>query len=215
MSFYINNSNPNRPCSINSGALNNICEKVLIEVDKVFDACLSREDNVQYTLNLTNFNPASPTYPLTFVTADSIPTQPATITATSIERIEGRPNFANVSLTITIPLQVNFTDANGKPVTASASIVVNKSVVLFMPTDSLTPLQVSASAFFSGQIGTLTNDTTLNVTGCLQIIIKVLARVDILVPSFGYPCLPPCHELDNSQQSCPNFFNQPIYPMVR
>ena len=212
MSFFINNNNPNRPCQINSNALSGVCEKVLIEVDKIFDACLSREDNVQYILSLSNFIPTTYAEPLTFVTADSIPTQPATITQTSIERIDSRPNFANVSLTLSIPVQVNFNDANGNPVTANATITTTRSVVLFMPQDSLTPLEVRASAYFSGQIGVLSDATTLTVTGCLQIIIKVIANVDILVPSFGYPCLPPCHELDVTPQTCQNFFNQPIYP---
>ena len=215
MSFYINNNNQNRPCTINSNALNGICEKVLIEVNKVFDACLSRDDNLPYSLVLTDFFPASPALPLTFITADSIPTQPVVITATSIERIESRPNFANVSLTIAIPIQVNFNDANGAPVTARSTLTVTKSVVLFMPQDSLTPLQISANAFFSSQIGTLIDGNTLNVTGCLQVIVKVIAQVDILVPSFGYPCLPPCHELAQTDQNCPNFFNQPIYPIPR
>lgn len=212
MSFYINNTNPNRPSAINSSALNGICEKVLIEVNKVFDACLYREENEPYTLTLSNFVPASPTYPLTFVTVDSIPSQPATLTSASIERLESRPNFANVTVTMSMPIQVNFTDANGVSGTASATFTINRTVILFVPPDSLSPVQVSASAFFSSQLGTFSDSTTLTGTGCLQIIIKVVALVDLLVPTFGYPCLPMCQMVDNNANVCANFFSQPIYP---
>jgi hypothetical protein len=217
MSFYINNTNPNRPSSINASALNGICEKILIEVNRVFDACLFREDNEPYTLNLSNFVPANPTYPLTFVTADNIPGQPATITSASIERIESKPNFANVTVTLSIPVQVNFTDANGTPGTATSNLVVTRTVVLFVPQDSLSPVQVSAVAFFSSQIGSFTDNTTVSGTGCLQVITKIVALVDVLVPTFGYPCLPPCHTIENNNAStvCPGFFNQPIYPNTR
>lgn len=212
MSFYINNTNPNRPSAINASALNGICEKVLIEVNKVFDACLYREDNESYTLNLSNFVPANPIYPLTFVTADSIPGQPATLTSASIERLDSRPNFANVTVMLSIPIQVNYTDANGVSGTASATLTTSRTVVLFVPPDSLSPVHVSASAFFSSQLGTFTDNTTITGTGCLQIIIKIVALVDLLVPSFGYPCLPACQMVDNNANVCANFFSQPIYP---
>ncbi|MDD2227597.1 MAG: hypothetical protein PHH71_03360 [Clostridia bacterium] len=215
MSFYINNSNPNRPGVINSSALNSICEKVLIEVNKVFDACMTREENDPYILTVSNFNPANPTFPLNFITVDSIPNQPATIVSANIERLENKPNFANVTVNFSIPLQVNYTDANGVSGTASSTLNVTRTSVLFVPQDSLSPIQVSAFAFFSSQIGTFTDNNTLSVTGCLQVIIKIVALVDLLIPSFGYPCLPPCHEIKENASACPSFINQPIYPGTR
>lgn len=214
MSFYVNNSNPNRPSAINSSALNGICEKVLIEVNKVFDACLYREDAEPYTLSLSNFVPASPVYPLTLVTVDSIPGQPATLTSANIERLDSKPNFANVTATLSIPLQVNFTDANGVSGTASATLTTSRTVVLFIPPDSLSPISVSASAFFSSQLGTFSENSSLTGSGCLQIIIKIVALVDLLVPTFGYPCLPACQMVDNNANVCANFFRQPIYPIT-
>ncbi|MDD2445703.1 MAG: hypothetical protein PHX09_02715 [Clostridia bacterium] len=216
MSFYINNTNPNRPSSINASALNGICEKILVEVNKVFDACLFREDNESYTLNLSNFVPENPTYPLTFITADSIPGQPAIITSANIERIDSKPNFSNVTVSLSIPVQVNFKDANDVNGTATSNLVITRTVVLFVPQDSLSSVQVSAVAFFSSQIGSFTDTTTVSGTGCLQIITKIIALVDVLVPTFGYPCLPPCQTIENeSNVACPGFFNQPIYPNTR
>lgn len=215
MSFYINNSNPNRPGAINASALNGICEKVLIEVNKVFDACMSREEDDPYTLTVSNFNPANPTYPLNFITVDSIPNQPATIVSANIERLEQKPNFANVTVNFSIPLQVNYTDANGVHGTASSTVNITRTVVLFVPQDSLSPVQVSAFAYFSSQLGSFTDNNTISVTGCLQIIIKIVALVDLLIPSFGYPCLPPCHETSESSSACPNFLTQPVYPGTR
>jgi len=211
MSFYINNANPNRPCAINASALNCICEKVLIEVNKVFDACLIREENEPYTLTLSNFVPANPTLPLTFITADSIPSEPAIVTSANIERLDCRPNFANVTVTLSIPIQVNYQDANGVAGTASATLVVTRTVVLFVPPESLSPVQVSSFAYFSSQVGTIT-DSTVTGSGCLQIIIKIVSLVDLLVPTFGYPCLPICQMVDSNANACPNLLCQPIYP---
>ena len=213
MSFYINNCNQQRPSCINPNNLNNICEKVLIEVTRVFDACVSRVDGDIIPLTLTNFTPPGPVYPLTYVSATSIPTNPAVITATNIDRTDCRGNFANVTLTIDIPLQVTYTDANGASGTADSSVTVTRTVTLCVPQDSLTPIQITAIANASSTIGTFTSDTIVNSTMCIQIIIKVVALVDLLVPTFGYPCLPICQPMDNNV--CAALFNQPIYPPRR
>ncbi len=214
MSFYINNNNPNRPGPINSSALNNICERVLIEANKVFDACINRDTITGAVVTLSDFTPASPAEPLTYVSAQSDPTNPATISNVTIDRIESRPNYANVSATISIPITVSYIDANRVPGTATGTITVDRSAVLFVPQVALSPVEVKAVAAVSSDIGTISGSTA-TITYCIQTILKIVSEVDILVPSFGYPVLPPCQMPNPAQTECPGFFELPIYPTAQ
>ena len=208
MSFYINNTNTARPGPINGNPLNGICERILIETTKVFDACISQSTETGVILQVTNLNPANPTLPLTYVSSQAS-TSTATISDLVIDRIESCPNYANVSATITIPVTVTYRDANGVIGTGTATVVVNKSVILFVPQPSLSPIDISATAIFTSDIGTYVSDTTFSVTACIQIILKVTSTVDVLIPSYGYPFIPPCKQAPEA--SCPGT-NIPLYP---
>ena len=210
MSFYVNNFNNRRPACINPNQLNNICEKVLIETTRVFDACVHRVESEQYTLALSDFSPSAPSEPLTYVSTVNDPNLPIVVTSTRIERSDIRPNFASVSATFTIPLIVNFVDANGVAGTARSSVSVTRSAVLCVPQVSLTPITVRVQAFFSSTIGTFTGDDTITITACLQVILKVVGTVDLLMPTFGYPTLPVCQ--GGIDADCTALFNEPIYP---
>lgn len=211
MSFYINNSNPNKPGPICGNPTNGICEKILIETTKVFDACVCSTTEPGIVLPVTGFNPENPALPLTYVSAENTLGQTATISDLVIERLETCPNYANVSFVITIPVTVTYRDANGVLGTASSTLTVNKSAILFVPQPALAPIDVIAIGTFSSRIGTFTEPNTFTVTGCIQIIIKVVSVVDVLVPSYGYPTLPPCRQAPQNN-ACPGFQDLPIYP---
>lgn len=214
MSFYINNNNQNRPGPLQQGsAFNGICEKVLIEATKVFDACITRVTEPGLILTATDFNPAGPALPLTYISSESDPTNPATITDVVITRIDGRPNFASVTGTVTIPVIITYRDANGVLGTANSTVTQNVSSTLFVPQPALTPINIKALALFSSTIGTFTAPDTFTVTGCIEIILKVTAEVDLLVPSYGYPCIPECQVCQ--QAECPGLFNTPLYPTAQ
>lgn len=211
MSFYINNTNPNRPGPISSNNLGGLCEKVLIETTKVFDACVTQSTETGIVLALTGFNPANPTLPLTFISAVNQIGSAPVVSDLVIDRIDTSPNYANVSFNVTIPLTVTYRDANGVIGTATSSIVVNKCAMLFVPQPSLSPVDIKVNTVFSSQIGTFTGDNIFTVTGCLQILIKVVATVDLLIPSFGYPVIPPCQACQ-SGRACPGLDDLPLYP---
>lgn len=209
MSFYINNPSPCRPGAICGNPLAGLCEKALIEVTKVFDACRRQTTEIGLVLPLSNFEPVGPTLPLTYISANA--SGPATVSNVVIDRISSRPNFANVSATITIPIVVTYRDANGVLGTATSSIVVTENVVLFVPQPSIMPIDITAIATFTSTIGTIdAPGTTATVNGCLTIIIKVVATVDMLVPSYGYPVIPPCHA--SEVNLCPPEGELPLFP---
>ncbi len=211
MSFYINNTNPNRPGPMTSNPVNGICEKVLIEITKVFDACVSQTTETGIVLPLSGFNPANPALPLTYISAQNQVGNEPTVTDLVIDRIENSPNYANVSMTITVPLTVTYRDANGVIGTATSSITIQKCSMLFVPQPSLSPIDIKVNAIFTSQIGTYTPDNAFTVTGCLQVLIKVTAVVDLLVPSYGYPVIPPCQACQ-SGSVCPGLDDLPLYP---
>ena len=210
MSFFINNNNSNRPGPICGNPTSSLCEKALIETTKVFDACLSQTTEPGVILNLTGNNPINPTFPLTFISAEANPNSPATISDLSITRLADRPNFANITGNVTIPLVVTYRDSNGILGTATSSTTFPFATVLFYPQPSLHPVSVEVTAQLRSQIGTYTGENQFTVTGCLQIIIKVVANVLILVPSYGYPTIPPCQI--EEVNVCPGVFDSPIFP---
>ena len=54
--------------------------------------------------------------------------------------------------------------------------------------------------------------TSFTVTACIQVVIKVTAQVDLLLPSFGYPVIPPCQACETNNNICPGIENLPLYP---
>jgi len=210
MSFYINNNNPNRPGPIQGNPLNGLCEKALIETKKVFDACLIQNTETGIVLTVTGLNPPNPTLPLTFVSAEADLSNPATISDVVITRLNDRPNFANVTGNVTIPLTVTYRDANGVLGTGVSSITYPVNSLLYVPQPSLHPISVEVTAQFRSQIGSYTAENTFTVTGCIQIILKVVATVLILIPSYGYPSIPPCQA--GEANVCPGIFDTPIFP---
>ena len=210
MSFYINNTNQNRPGPINGNGVNGICEKILIETTKVFDACRCTTTEPGLLLPVTGFSPANPTLPLTYVSAETTVGVDPTVSDLVIDRLDTCPNYANVSFSVEIPITVTYRDANGVLGTATTTVTVTKSVVLFVPQPALSPVNVNVNALFSSRIGTFVSPDTFSVTGCIQIIVKVTSQVDVLVPSYGYPCLPPCQAMPT--QTCPGLQDLPIYP---
>lgn len=210
MSFFINNNNPNRPGPICGNATNGLCEKSLIEVTKVFDACLSQTTETGVVLSVSDFDPAGPVSPLTFISAEADPANPATLSDLVVTRLADRPNFASITGNVTIPLIVTYRDANGVLGSGLSSVTYPINTILFYPQPSLSPTRVEVTAQFRSQIGTQTGENTFTVTGCLQLIIKVVADVLLLVPSYGYPVIPPCQA--NEINICPGVFDTPIFP---
>lgn len=210
MSFYINNTNPNKPGPICGNPVNGICEKALIEVTKVFDACVRTETLTGVPLTGANFTPANPALPLTFISAETDTTQETTISNVVIDRIDNRPNYAYVSANVTIPVIINYRDANGVLGTATSTFTTTQNVILFVPQPSITPVVIKALGTLSSTIGTFTEPDVFTITACIQIILKVTAEVDILVPSYGYPNIPACQLAPEA--TCPGVNELPLYP---
>ncbi len=209
MSFFINNTNPNRPGPIVGNPLNCLNEKILIEVPRVFDACMHNETVSGITLTTTDYTPENPALPLTYISAETDQTTGVTVSNVVITRLDNRPNFANVSGQVTFPLIVTYRDANGVLGTATATYTTDFSCVLMVPQPALSPVEIRVVGQLTSSIGTYTAENTFVITACVQIVVKVVAVVDVLVPSYGYPCIP---EGQNIPTVCPGVGSLNLYP---
>ena len=211
MSFFTNNPTDRSPGRINGNPVNGLCEKVCIEARKVFDACIRQMQEDGVNLPLSNFTPANPTFPLTFVSARSTSTV-GEVTDLQVDRLPDRQRFARVQATVTVPVEVLYTDANGVPGSATSTMSFAQDIIMYIPEPSIIPYEVTAVVSVVAPEGTFNGgeNPSFTVSGCVTIIMKVIMTVEILVPSYGYACIPQCQEY--TQEVCSGFFDLPIYP---
>ena len=209
MSFCNNNSTPDRcPGNISGNPMNGLCEKVCIQTVKIFDACMM-QTSIDSTVALTNLYPAAPTLPLTFVSGRST-SSTGTITSLTIAPIADRPGLSRVTTTVSIPIQIAYTDANGVQGTGTSSVSISLDVVMCVPTGSVITPNVAATVNMTSPRGAYVSDYTFSITSCVTVILSVQAPVNLLVPSYGYCKIPPCTEF--SQDACQGVFDLPIFP---
>ncbi|MBQ7879325.1 MAG: hypothetical protein IJ317_01615 [Clostridia bacterium] len=181
-------------------------------MEKVFDAGIRQTQLENYALTLTDLTPETVTYPLTFVSARST-TSEATVTNVVIDRQTDR-SCARVQATVSVPLEVLFTDAAGVEGSATATVTFNQDVLLLVPSPSIMPFTVKAV------VSAVVADATYNAetqgftaSVCLTVILKIVMPVELLVPSYGYCAIPPAQ--DYAQEVCAGFFELPLYPQAR
>lgn len=212
MSFYSNFQSDKCPGSITGNPLNGLTEKVCIQVEKIFDAGIKQTQLENYSLILTDLEPCNPTYPLTFVSARSI-TSEAKVTNLNIERQADKP-CARVQATVSIPVEVLYTDAAGVDGSATAIVCMPVDVLLYVPAPSIMPFSVKAVVSVVAPEGTFDPETRgFTVSLCVTVILKIAMPVELLVPSYGYCVIPPAQEY--SQEVCAGFFELPLYPQAR
>ena len=212
MSFYSNFQSDKCPGSITGNPLNGLTEKVCIQAEKIFDAGIKQTRLENYSLTLTDLTPATVTYPLTFVSARSVSAE-ATVTNLTVERQPDK-QCARVQATVTIPVEVLFTDANGVDGSATAIVTLPVDAFLYVPAPSIIPFNLIAVASVVAPEATYNPETqgfTANL--CVTIILKIAMPVEILVPSYGYCAIPPAQEY--SQEVCEGFFELPLYPQAK
>ena len=212
MSFYSNFQSDKCPCQITGNPINGLTEKVCIQAEKIFDAGIKQTQIENYSLTLTDLDPATVTYPLTFVSARSL-TAEATVTNLTIERQADR-SCARVQATVSLPVEVLFTDATGLEGSATATLSLNQDLLLYVPSPSIMPFTVNAFVSAVAPEGTCNPDTQgFTVSICATVIVKISMPVELLVPTYGYCAIPPAQEY--SQEVCAGFFELPLYPQGR
>ena len=210
MSFFSNFQTDKCPGPISGNPLGGLNEKVCIQAQRVFDACIKQSQSDGVVLNITDPVPANPTYPLTFISARST-TSAGVVTAFQVDRLPDRAGCARVQATVDIPVEVVYTDANGVEGKATSTVTVSEDVILFVPQPSVMPYEVQSVVSAVSPEGTFNaSDNTFTVDLCITVILKIIISVDLLVPSYGYCLIPPAQEY--TREVCAGFFELPLYP---
>ncbi len=211
MSFFSNFSSDHCPGTISGNPLNGLCEKVCIQAEKIFDAGIIQTRLENYTAAVESFVPANPTYPLTFVSARSVGN--AVVSNVNVER-QAEGCCARVQATVTVPIEIVYTDANGAEGVATSAVVLNEDVLMYVPPVSVMPFTVTSVASCVSPEGSFDPASgTFTLSACITCILKVAMQVELLVPSYGYCAIPPAQEY--SQEVCTGFFELPLYPQGR
>ncbi len=209
MSFFSNFQSDKCPGAINGNPLNGLNEKVCIQAQKIFDACIKQVQIENYVLTLGDL-PEGTTYPLTFISARSA-AGGATLTNISIDRQTDKPGCARVQCTVGIPVEIIYTDASGAEGITNAVISYSEDVLLYVPAPSIMPYRAVAEASAVCAEGTFAADgSTLTVNACVTVILKIAIDVELLIPAYGYCAIPPAQ--DYSKEVCAGFFELPLYP---
>lgn len=206
---FSNNVRPERmPGPLNGNPVSGLCEKVCIQVPKVFDACIKQETLTGQTITLTDVTPASVQTPYTFISARST-TSKGEITDLVLTPL-GETGATRIQANINIPVSVLFTDVNHTTATGTSTLTVARDLVLNIPQAAVIPYRIEAVVNAVSTVGTWTQDNTFNLTFCVTVIIKVVTDVELLVPTYGYCYIPPCQ--DFQQEVCDGFFDLPLFP---
>ena len=132
------------------------------------------------------------------------------ITNLCIERLCDRPQFARVKCTIDVPIDVLFVDQRCQEWMGQATLSVDRDVLLCIPDDSILPFTLESLASAICVSGNYIGNCTFEITICVSIVLKVLAEVDIMVPTYGFCQVPPAEEF--SEAVCDEFFSLPLFP---
>ncbi len=239
MSFY-SYKNGNTTCcpgAISGNALDGLQEKVCVQVKRVYDSALWQEqlDNVVVTITsfaqVNNCNNAcscacnsccdgtdtvaptsAPVAPITFESCRSSTTV-ASIRNLNVERLCDRPCFARVRCTVDVPIDILFVDSRCVEYIGKGVVSVDRDVLLSIPDESIVPYTLEGMASAICVSGCFVGNNQFKMTVCVTIVLKVLADVEILVPSYGFCAIPPAEEFADSV--CEEFFSLPLFPAAQ
>ena len=128
----------------------------------------------------------------------------------SIDRLCDRPQFARVRGRVSIPIDVLFLDQNCQEWMGRAMVNVDKDVLLAIPDESIVPFTLESMVSAICVSGKYLGNCQFCITICVTVVLKILAEVELMVPSYGFCAVPPCEEF--AENVCDEFFSLPLFP---
>lgn len=232
MSFYsYKNANPSCcPGTISGNALDGLQEKVCVQVKRVYDSGLTQKQLDDQIVTITSYAQvanscqcncgcqevqdtvpptSAPVPPITFESCRSTTTE-GCIRNLTVDRLCDRPCFARVRATVDVPIDILFTDSRCVEYIGKGVVSVDQDLLLSIPDESIVPYTLEAMVSAICVSGTYLGNNQFKMTVCVTIIMKVLAKVEILIPSYGFCNIPPAEEFADSV--CDEFFSLPLFP---
>lgn len=181
------------------GSFDGLCCRMVIEVKRVFDGCRLTDENVTLTLTTEAAIPPQST----FVGARVIGSE---LTGYSIT--DGNDGCSRVVGEIVTRFAVTY-ESGGVLTTVEARHSEEINVLLRLPNNAIVPFAIEVQSVMNVNGGAIIGTNAVSVSGCLLRIIKVVANVDILVPTYGYCSYPPC-----TGCACQGFFDRQVFPTL-
>ena len=91
-----------------------------------------------------------------------------------------------------------------------ANVAVNKDVLLAIPDESIVPFTIESMVSAICVSGSYQGSCQFKITICVTVVLKLLAEVEMMVPSYGFCNIPPCEEF--AENVCDEFFSLPLFP---
>ena len=132
------------------------------------------------------------------------------ITNLSVDRLCDRPQFARVKADVAIPIDVLFIDQRCQEWMGQSTITVSKDVLLAIPDESIVPFTLESMVSAICVSGKYVGNCQFEITVCITVVLKILAEVEVIIPSYGFCEIPPCEEF--AESVCDEFFALPIFP---
>lgn len=173
-------------------------ETVCVITDKVYSHCQQRECFEDVSFDIDCFTFENIKFKSGFIVDGTL----------NISPITNRPNFKRVRFTIRIPFEVETEE--GTNITGYLPDIF-KDIVLFIPDNTRDEFNFKIVVETSSKVlGDITqSDNLINFAAGVFIIIKVVGRVQLLIPAFGFCPEPPrCEEFSPDGDICEEFMNQ-------
>lgn len=197
-------TNANVPCRCN--CTGNACSCTC----RACNAPLTHEQAVENAENSPCPLPA-PVGNWTFESCRSSTTK-GTISDLTIDRLCDRPQFARVRANISVPIDVLFVDARCQEWMGQATVSVAKDVLLAIPDESIVPFALESLVSAICVSGRYIGDCQFEIDVCVTIVLKILAEVEVMIPSYGFCQIPPSEEF--AENVCDEFFSLPLFPQA-
>lgn len=160
-----------------------LCCRMVIETKRVFDGCAFTDENVTLALTTDRQIPQQ----VTFVAARAVGSE---LESYSVTR--GADGCSRICGEIVTRFAVTYSD-NGTLTTVAAYYREHKDFLLRLPdNNALVPYSIEIQTYNAVVSGAIVSSNSVTVTGCILQLIKAVAPVDILVPTYGYCKYPPC-----------------------
>ncbi len=181
------------------GSFDGLCCRMVIEVKRVFDGCRLSDDNVTLTLTTDADIPPQATFVAARVTDSELVGYTVSDDGDGCCRVAGE---------VVTTFAVTY-ESGGVLTTIAAKHTEEINVRLRLPTRAVVPYSIEVQTVMTVNSGAIIGMNAVSVGGCLLRIIKVVANVDILVPTYGYCNYPPC-----TGGKCVGFDNRQIFPTL-
>ncbi|MCL2847188.1 MAG: hypothetical protein FWE13_00355 [Firmicutes bacterium] len=186
--------------------LTGLCERIVIEVQRVFDGATTRYRSKTFIVNLDIADTLPE--PFTFISSEST----------------GAPKFENVITTrldncrtriqgeLIIPIIIRFRDGEGILHSSNSEAIIPRDIILNTPASALVPYCITNAVKLACELGTFISRTQVNMVACVIILTKIICPTDIVVPTYGRSVYPETHE--GADTICDRILGIDIFPPI-